>query len=198
MCFYDLLTYEIIPQETPNVIRNCSKCKRDTEFYCSEKFRVNANQKMVDVWVVYNCIHCEGTWNYPIFSRVHVNKINSNLYQKFMNNDRETVWYYAFQFNHLRKLCNEVSTNIRYELREKRLETNSNNLTIKFYCKYDFDLRIDKVLAEILGVSRSTLKKLELEGILMLNPKISMKKKIFDNLQITLVGKGLDFNVFHY
>ncbi|MBM7553913.1 DUF1062 domain-containing protein [Thalassobacillus pellis] len=188
MSVYDLLTYEIIPQEIPNVIRNCSKCKRDTAFYCSEKFRVNSNQKMVAVWVIYNCTHCEGTWNFPILSRVHVNKINSELYTKFMDNDKETIWHYAFQFTHLRKLCNEVNTNIRYELREERLESKSNNLTIRFYCKYDFDLRIDKLLAEILGISRSNLKKLELDGMIMLNPNINIKKKIIDNLQVTVAG----------
>lgn len=187
MSFYDFLTYEIIPREIPNIIRNCSKCKRDTEFYCSEKFRVNSNQKIVDVWVIYNCTHCEGTWNFPILSRVHVNKINSELYYKFMNNDKKTIWHYAFQLNQLRKLCNEVNTNIRYELREERLESKTNNLTIRFYCKYDFDLRIDKLLAEILGISRSNLKKLELDGMLMLNPNLNMKKKIIDNLQITVV-----------
>ncbi|MFG6117882.1 DUF1062 domain-containing protein [Thalassobacillus sp. B23F22_16] len=188
MSFKDLLTYEIIPQELPKVIRNCSKCKRLTEFYCSKKFRVNSNQKMVDIWLIYNCTHCEGTWNFPVLSRVHVNKISSERYSQFMNNDQETIWHYAFQFNHLRKLCNEVNTNIRYKLREERLEPNSNNLTIRIYCKYDFGLRIDKLLAEILGISRPNLKKLQLEGMLILNPDINIKKKIIDDLQVTVVG----------
>ncbi|WP_082232859.1 DUF1062 domain-containing protein [Halobacillus massiliensis] len=186
MSVNELLTYEIIPQEIPSVIRNCSKCKRDTAFYCSEKFRVNANQKMVDVWVVYNCTHCEGTWNFPILSRVHVNKINAETYSKFMNNDKETIWYYAFQFNHLRKLCNEVNTTIRYELREERLESKTNHLTIRFSCKHDFGLRIDKLLAEILGISRSNLIELERNGMIRLNPNINIKKKIMDNLQVTI------------
>ncbi len=155
MCLYN---FEIIPQETPNVIRNCGKCKRNTEFYCSEKFRVNSNQKLVDVWVIYNCTHCEGTWNFPILSRVHVNNINSDLYHKFISNDKETIWRYAFQSKLLRKQCHEVNTNIRYELREEKIDLKSNNLTIRFYCKYELDLRIDKVLSEILGISRSNLK----------------------------------------
>ncbi|WP_181347740.1 DUF1062 domain-containing protein [Thalassobacillus sp. CUG 92003] len=188
MTVYDLLTYEIIPQEIPSVFRNCSKCKKATEFYCSERFRVNSNKKIIDVWIIYNCTHCEGTWNFPVLSRVHVNKINSELFYKFMTNDIETIWHYGFQFNHLRRLCNEVNTNIRYELRKERLESKSNNLTIRFNCKYDLELRIDKLLAEILGISRSNLKKLELEGRLTLNPSINMKKKISDNLQVIVRG----------
>jgi hypothetical protein len=182
----NFFTYEIIAQETPNIKRNCSKCKTNTEFYCSDKFRVNANQKIVDIWLIYNCIHCEGTWNYPIFSRVNINKINSKLIQKFMNNDNETIWYYAFQTNKLRRLCNDVKTDIRYELRAEKLDSLSKEVTIRLCYKYDFGLRIDKLVAEILGISRSEVNKLSQNGTLLLNPNINMKKKVIDNLQITV------------
>ncbi|MUK88922.1 DUF1062 domain-containing protein [Ornithinibacillus sp. L9] len=181
-------TYEIIPQETPYVIRNCSKCKRNTEFYCSEKFRVNANQKTVDIWLIYSCIHCEGTWNYPILSRINVNKIDSVLHQKFMNNDKETIWFYAFQINKLRKHCHQVNTNIRYEIRKESLDQKSKQVTIKICCKYDFGLRIDKLLAEIFNISRSKVIKLAQEGMLLLHPDINLKNKLIDDLQITVMS----------
>ncbi|MFD2043400.1 DUF1062 domain-containing protein [Ornithinibacillus salinisoli] len=184
----NVLTCEIIAQETPYVTRNCSKCKRITEFNCSEKFRVNANQKMVDIWLIYNCIHCEGTWNYPILSRVHVNKINSILHEKFMNNDQETSWYYAFQINQLRKLCKDVNTDIRYELRKEYLGSMTNETTIRLCCKYDFGLRIDKLIAEIFDISRTKVNKLAQDGMLLLHPKINMKNKITDDIQITVKG----------
>lgn len=184
------LRYEVIALETPYVIRNCSKCKRTTEFYCSEKFRVNANQKIVDIWLIYNCTHCEGTWNYPILSRVHVSKMDASLHQRFMCNDRETIWYYAFQCNQLRKQCNYVNTNIRYELRKEEHAPFSKDTTISLRCKYDFGLRIDKLLAEILSISRSKVNNLEQEGLLLLNPIVSIKNKVIDDLQITLKGNS--------
>ncbi|MGM0852715.1 MAG: DUF1062 domain-containing protein [Bacillota bacterium] len=188
MSFNNLFAYEIIAQETPYIKRNCSKCKTNTEFYCSEKFRVNANQKIVDIWLIYNCIHCEGTWNYPILSRVKINKIDSMLIQKFMNNDKETIWYYAFQINKLRKLCNDVNTDIRYELRKEKLDSLSNEVTIRLCYKYDFGLRIDKLIAEIFGISRSKVNKLSQNGTILLNPNINMKSKVINNLQITVKG----------
>ncbi|MFB4169654.1 DUF1062 domain-containing protein [Virgibacillus sp. JSM 102003] len=184
----NLFTYEIIAQETPYIKRNCSKCKTNTEFYCSEKFRVNANQKIVDIWLIYNCIHCEGTWNYPILSRVNINKIDSWLIQKFMNNDNETIWYYAFQINKLRKLCSDVNTDIRYELRKEKLDLLSNEVTIRFCYKHDFGLRIDKLIAKILGISRSKLNRLSQNGTIVLNPNINMKSKVIDDLQVTIIG----------
>ncbi|CAG9623118.1 DUF1062 domain-containing protein [Sutcliffiella rhizosphaerae] len=188
MSHHHLFTYEIIAKETPYVKRNCSKCKTNTEYYCSEKFRVNSNQKIVDIWLIYSCLHCEGTWNYPILSRVNINHIDSTLIQKFMNNDKETSWYYAFQIKKLRKLCNDVNTDIRYELKKEKLHSLPNEVTIKFCYKYDFGLRIDKLLAEILGLSRSKVSALSEDGTILLNPNIDMKGKVRDELQITLKG----------
>lgn len=188
MSFNNIFTYEIIAQETPYIKRNCSKCKTNTEFYCSEKFRVNANQKIIDIWLIYNCKHCEGTWNYPILSRVNINKIDSMLIQKFMNNDKEIVWYYAFQINKLRKLCSDVNTDIRYELRKEKLDSLSDEVTVRLSYKYDFGLRIDKLVAEIFGISRSKVNKLSQNGTILLNPNISMKSKVIDNLQIIVIG----------
>jgi hypothetical protein len=190
MSLNNLVTYEIIAQETPYIKRNCSKCKTNTAFYCSEKFRVNANQKIVDSWLIYNCIHCEGTWNYPILSRVNINKIDSILIQKLMNNDKETIWYYAFQINKLRKLCNDVITDIRYELRKEKLDSQSNEVTIRLCCKYNFGLRIDKLIAEIFGISRSKVNKLSQNGTILLNPNMKIKSNVIDDLQITVKGDG--------
>jgi hypothetical protein len=190
MSLNNLFTYEIIAKETPYIKRNCSKCKTNTKFYCSEKFRVNANQKIVDIWLIYNCTHCEGTWNYPILSRVNINKIDSKLIQKFMNNDKETIWYYAFQINKLRKLCNDVITEIRYELRKEKLDSRTNEVTIRLCCKYNFGLRIDKIIAEILGISRSKVNKLSQNGTILLNPNIKMKSNVIDDLHITVKGDG--------
>ncbi|WP_175989493.1 DUF1062 domain-containing protein [Bacillus sp. Marseille-Q1617] len=189
MSLNNSFVYEIIAQETPYIKRNCSKCKTNTEFYCSEKFRVNANQKIVDIWLIYNCTHCEGTWNYPILSRVNINSIDSMLIQKFMNNDKETIWYYAFQINKLRKLCNDVNTDIRYELRKEKLDSRSNEVTIRLCCKYHFGLRIDKLLAEIFGISRSKVNKLSQNGTILLNPNMKIKSNVIDDLNITVKGE---------
>jgi hypothetical protein len=188
MSLNNIVTYEIIALETPNVIRNCRSCKRSTEYSCSDKFRVNANQKMVDIWLIYKCIHCEGTWNFPILSRVHVNRIDPILHQKFMNNDKETVWYHAFQINKLRKLCDAVNQNVNYEIKKEKSESVFNEVTIRICCKYDFGLRIDKLLAEILDISRSKVNTMAKEEMFLLKPNVTTKDKVIDNLQITVRG----------
>lgn len=188
MCLDNVITYEIIAQETPNVIRNCRNCKKSTEHYCSDKFRVNANQKIMDIWLIYKCTHCEGTWNYPILSRVHVNRMDPIQHQKFMNNDQETIWHYAFQIKKLRKLCDAVNSDISYVVRKESAEPASNEVTIRICCKYDVGLRIDKLLADILGTSRSKVNTMAKAEKFLLPPDVTMKDKVSDELQITVKG----------
>lgn len=109
------------------------------------------------------------------------------LIQKFMHNDKETIWYYAFQINKLRKLCNDVNTDIRYELRKEKLDSLFKEVTIKLCYKYDFGLRVDKLIAEVFGISRSKVNKLSQNGTILLNPNINMKSKVIDDLQITVI-----------
>lgn len=191
MSLNHVVKYEVIAQETPNVIRHCRNCKRSTEYVCSDKFRVNANQKVVDIWLIYKCMHCESTWNYPILSRVHVNRLDPILHQKFMHNDQETIWYYAFQINKLRKLCDDVSKDIRYEIRKEKSESVPNEMNIRICCKYDVGLRIDKLLAAILGISRSKVNTMAKAERFLLYPNVTMKDKVIDNLHISVKGNWM-------
>ncbi|MFL0506211.1 DUF1062 domain-containing protein [Ureibacillus sp. 179-F W5.1 NHS] len=193
MSFNNIITFKVIAQEKPNVIRNCRHCKRSTEYFCSDKFRVNANQKMIDIWLIYKCLHCESTWNYPILSRVHVNRIDPILHQKFMNNDQETIWYYAFQINKLRKLCDAVKKDIQYELIKEKSNLISSEMTVRICCKYDFGLRIDKLLAEILNISRSKVNTMAKEKMFLLNPNVPISDKVIDNLQVTVKGNWHEY-----
>lgn len=177
---------EIIAEETPKVINNCHRCKKQTMFYCSEKFRVNAQQKNIDVWLIYNCVHCDSTWNFPVLSRVRVDKINREIHQKFMINDRETAWEYAFQIEKLRKLCSKVNTDIKYMVVSEQIKPEAGGVTIKLISKYKFGLRLDKLLSKILGISRSKLCQMAENGRILTNPQVSIKSKIKNDLKIII------------
>lgn len=149
---------------------------------------------MIDIWLIYKCLHCESTWNYPILSRVHVNRIDPILHQKFMNNDQETIWYYAFQINKLRKLCDAVKKDIQYELIKEKSNLISSEMTVRICCKYDFGLRIDKLLAEILNISRSKVNTMAKEKMFLLNPNVPISDKVIDNLQVTVKGNWHEYD----
>lgn len=88
--------WRILPESTPKILRNCSRCEEKRHFSCSEKFRVNANKKIIDVWLIYKCDACEATFNLPIVSRKSIAKINKEMFKKFLENDVDLAWKYAF------------------------------------------------------------------------------------------------------
>jgi hypothetical protein len=63
--------WKIIPDHPPKIMRNCPKCGGQCEFESSGNFRINANSKTIDVWLIYQCINCNTTWNMEIFSRIN-------------------------------------------------------------------------------------------------------------------------------
>ena len=79
----------------PACMRRCSKCGRLRKFVCSGKFRVNANGKRLDVWLIYRCERCDTTWNQEIYTRVKPDRIDRGLYQAFLDNDWETALRFA-------------------------------------------------------------------------------------------------------
>ena len=76
---------------TPTIMRYCKRCHKDTEFICSDMFRVNAQKKNLDIWLTYNCKQCKTSWNATIFSRVNSNKIDDKILNLFLNNDQGLV-----------------------------------------------------------------------------------------------------------
>ena len=61
--------WRIIPAATPRVIRRCAHCNEPRAFACTEKFRVNAQQRRIDVWLLYRCTACDTTWKHALLER---------------------------------------------------------------------------------------------------------------------------------
>lgn len=65
------ITWEVEYISRLPVIRYCKKCGKKTEYICSGLFRVNAQHKYLDIWLIYKCSNCDSTWNSTIYSRVN-------------------------------------------------------------------------------------------------------------------------------
>ena len=76
----------------------------------SGKFRVNANGKSVDVWLIYRCEKCKHSWNLTIYERTKPGKIPTELFEAFLENDNETALAYGRDIDFLRRNNAELST----------------------------------------------------------------------------------------
>ena len=97
------ITWHVVPSQTPNIIRHCSKCNRKMPYYCSEKFRANANQSRVDVWLIFKCSKCDNTWKLMLFKGIRPHELPAGLFDKFIDNDKNLAWQYAFDRNLLKQ-----------------------------------------------------------------------------------------------
>lgn len=71
------------------VYHRCGGCGKTRQFVNSEKFRVNANGSLVDIWLIYRCIKCKHSWNLTVYSRVRPSRLDPELYQRFLDNDSD-------------------------------------------------------------------------------------------------------------
>lgn len=98
------IVWTICLQEKPVLRRYCKRCKSETDFICSDMFRVNAQRKTLDVWLIYKCDACDHTWNMPIYSRAKVSCVPETDLVGFEENDPDLVSTYAFDVQRLKQL----------------------------------------------------------------------------------------------
>ena len=178
--------WKLVPEAVPTVRRNCSKCKEKREFINSMKFRVNANGKNVDVWLIYRCEKCSTTWNMSIFERSPVSAIPEEEYAGFQANDRLLAESYGrrmdlFVKNRAEAVTPEGGYWIEAEAEsetgaeegaeagaeENVLPAESSFRRIELEVPFPMVLRLDSLLADRLGVSRSMVKRWCGQGVVV-------------------------------
>lgn len=181
-------TWRIMPTSTPTIIRHCSKCNRKMEYYCSEKFRVNANQARVDIWLIYKCSKCDSTWKLTIKKGIRPRDVPPEVFEKFINNDKALAWQYAFDRYFLKQnACVVDYANVEYDI--EGLEATNGPMIVQLQSPFIFELKLSALLAKALCVSVGQIKKLVANGAISVNPDCDiMKYRIKADLDITIDG----------
>jgi hypothetical protein len=81
-----LETWFVVPVCLPLVRRRCHVCASGT-FRTGGKFRVNANHKLLDVWLLALCTGCGDTTKLTIMERANVRSIRPGLLDRLHHND---------------------------------------------------------------------------------------------------------------
>jgi hypothetical protein len=69
----------------PTIVKACVSC-RSTRHHPTGKFRVNANGKLLDVWMLICCERCGRTSKIPVHERVHVRALKHERLLMFEGN----------------------------------------------------------------------------------------------------------------
>lgn len=158
MSYLEFREYNVIPIENYRIIRNCSGCGCKMIYFNTNCFRINANGNCLDVWMIYQCSKCKHTYNLPIYERVKPNTIMKEKYNKFLNNDLELAFQYGTSTLLMKKNKIEIDwTHILYKIVPVKKGEYSREKGMIINNTYSLKLRTDKVLSEILGLSRKKI-----------------------------------------
>ncbi|MEY2242179.1 DUF1062 domain-containing protein [Streptomyces sp. BF23-18] len=75
-----------MPTCLPTVLRRCHACASG-RFRADGRFRVNANHKLLDAWLLVLCAGCGDTAKITILERVHVRSVRPELLDRMHGND---------------------------------------------------------------------------------------------------------------
>jgi len=185
---YQQYQWITLPDGDPVVLRNCGRCKTTTKFIHSDDFRINAQKKILDVWLIYHCEICNNTWNMAIFSRIPSDRLDPVLYHAMAKNDHETARKYAFDVHTL----SDNRAVAQYDHLDFRVEGPSiwkmeGEAELEIRLPYQFPLRVDKVLGRELGISRPAVGKLFAQELIEnLSNSKKEKSKIAGSLRLRL------------
>ncbi|MCY0918947.1 DUF1062 domain-containing protein [Streptomyces sp. H27-G5] len=79
-------TWVVVPTCLPIVLRRCHRCASG-RFRANGKFRVNANHKLLDVWLLALCTACGDTTRITVLERVNVRSVQAELLNLLHEND---------------------------------------------------------------------------------------------------------------
>lgn len=172
MCNALWVRWTVIPKIAPQPWLACSGCGGPRAFQSSGKVRLNANGRRLDAWLVYRCVACDGTWNRPIFERQNVRDLSPSVLQALHSNDPDWIRAESFNLEALTRKSQRVDEFAEVEVQKETLGEAScwTTLKIELQASLPVSVRLDRLLATELGISRSQLQALHDGGVLRTNP----------------------------
>ena len=178
--------WTIVPQVAPQPWLNCSRCGGPKPFRSSGRIRVNANGKRLDAWLIYKCTACERTWNRPILERRPVQAALAAL----RADEPGLLCSLEFDTEALRRHTARVEqfddvVVTRHVLSQATLPLR--RLEILCIVPRPTALRLDRLLASELSVSRSRLRELAKTGALVIEAgSRALAKPVRDGLRVSI------------
>ncbi len=148
--------WHIAPVRPPHVVRRCSGCDATSAFRSTGKFRINANKRCVEVWLIYRCTTCNTGWKRPVRQRGPVARICPDLLDRFHLNDPSTAEAHAFAPGGV-----QLEPGVPFTVARPALD---GPCMAHITMTRAFRLRWDQLLAQTLAISRSRVQRLATSG----------------------------------
>lgn len=174
MSYQRKIEYTIKAKESFEILRNCSGCGGKSAFYNTNCFRVNANGNKIDVWLIYQCKKCKHTCNLTVCERCRPDSILKQEYGGYLKNSEELAYQYGTDSQFFARNKAEIDwQNLKYVISKKsKMIEGTGGIFQKGDLLYvsnqqALKIRTDKVVSEILNLTRSKLKEMEKAGVII-------------------------------
>ncbi|MBW4722372.1 DUF1062 domain-containing protein [Saccharothrix obliqua] len=148
----------------PTVVKPCLNCS-GTRHHPSGKFRVNANGKLLDVWLLMSCATCDRTWKTPVHERVHVQSLEPALLVAYEANDPAAVRALTMSPSLAAKNGYRLDWTGTWDL---VVSTARPSRTVLITFELPAPIRVERLLTLGLGISRGEVRRMVADGRLHL------------------------------
>jgi hypothetical protein len=159
MCNILQVRWTISPKASPRPWIACSCCGAPKPFRSSGKIRLNANGKRLDAWLVYKCVDCDKTWNRTLFERRTVHDLPPSTLEALQSSDQSWVRVHEFDLDGLKRKAKRIEEPPEVIIRKEAISMAGDWTTVDIEISAEFpvNLRLDRLLASELAISRSRL-----------------------------------------
>lgn len=172
MCNILRVRWTISPQAAPQPWIACSTCGCFKPFRSSGKVRLNANGRKLDAWLIYKCIDCDKTWNRTLFERRNLRDLDPATLEALQHSDPDWVRKQEFDVEGLKRKTKRIEEPPDAAVSKEKVSeaTRWTTLEIEMVAEFSANLRLDRLLASELTISRSRLQALHERGKLKAHP----------------------------
>jgi len=172
MCEKLQVRWTITPETEPQPWIACGGCGTLRPFRCSNKIRLNANGRKLDAWLIYHCLTCGKTWNHALFERRNVRDVAPKLLAALHSNDPDWIRSEAFNVDALRRKSQRIDEFPEFEIKKHVVSDPAtwHVLEIELVVVIPVNIRLDRLLASELGISRSRLTAMHGNAMLRSDP----------------------------
>jgi hypothetical protein len=184
------VTWRVVvsPDQPIRCRRYCSRCGKVASFTSSGRFRVNANGKRLDAWLVYSCDGCGRSWCLEILERASVRTVPAATYQKLSQNDAGLARRCALDVHALRSqgaLLDTVDFEVQPAGETRRAAASSTEITMSL--PEPLPIRLDRVLAVGLGRPRREVRELGAQGRVEVVGAGALQRPVMNGQRVVII-----------
>jgi hypothetical protein len=160
----------------PLIRRRCLSC-RSAQYRPNGKFRINANHKILDVWLLALCTGCGETIKLTVLERVNVRAINPTTLNRFHDNDSELAGTLLEDPGLLRRNAITLDWDSAWTLQKTTVcVADAEVIDTSVHFAQRIPIRLPRLLSVGLEVSRSEVQRLIVSGGLTSTHRLTGKR----------------------